>query len=101
MKTAIKNLKFGVLLIAIVLLSSCGHNMDVNSALGFNVINRTIPVIEKKFTQLPETRIGNYLRSTSNSDKGNRVNLKKAEKPAYCPKVKPILISVHRDARLV
>ena len=101
MKKAIKNLKLGVLLTALVLLSSCGNQITVSSSIGINVINRTLPAIAIKLTKYSETKIGDYLNRTSIAEKGNRVNVKKVEKQADSPKVKPISISVHREARLL
>ncbi|MEI7524155.1 MAG: hypothetical protein WCJ95_07500 [Mariniphaga sp.] len=101
MKKAIRNLNLGVLLTGLVILSSCGNSVKVSSAIGINVVNRTIPALTIKLTRFSEAKIGEFLKSSSLADKGSGTNVKKVEKPIVNPRVKPISISVHRDARLV
>jgi len=100
MKTVIKKLKMGVLLTGLVLLASCGDNATVGSALGINVIYRTIPAVAKTVTKYSEDKISEYLKNSS-AGKGNKLSEKKVEKTGGTHKTKPISISVSREATLV
>jgi len=101
MKTVIMKLKLGVLLVGLVMLSSCGDTLTVGSKLGISVIYRAIPAVSTGVTKYSEQKIAEYLKRSSLSRKGGSISEKKVEKTGGNHKTKPISISVSREARLV
>ena len=91
----------GVLLLSVVILSACGNSTAVSSAIGINVINRSIPAIAITLTKYSKTKIGEYLKKSTLTGKEPVSNGKKAVKTGDNKKAKPISISVSREARLV
>ena len=98
MKTAQKNLKIGVLFSMLVILYSC-NNITASSTIGINLVDHAIPAIAIKLTKYSETKIGEYMKRSTITEKG--IKVKKVAKPTENPKIKPISISVYREARLV
>ena len=101
MKTLTKKLKLVVLLMGIVILSSCSGRVNVGGTLGISVIYHHIPAMAITVTKYAEHKISGYLNNSSIA-KNEKVNSgKKVEKKVSHNKVKPISIGIFREVRLV
>lgn len=100
MKTLTKKLKLGVVLTVLVLLSSCGNNASVVSAIGINAFYNTIPSVAVKATKFTENKISEYLKGTFAAKNGKVITGKKVEKSGSSIKAKPVSIGIFRKVRL-
>ncbi len=101
MKTLIKKLKFGVLLLGFATLSSCGNDATVVSAAGINVIHYTIPTLVITATKYARNKVSKYLKSSTTVKNGNGITGRKVEKAGCNYRVMPISIGIAGDVRLV
>jgi len=101
MKTVIKKLKLGVLLIGFVILSSCTNRIAIGTTMGIKVIYHTIPAVAVTVTQYSEHKISEYLKSSVVAKNEKVITGKKVEKKGNNRKIKPVSIGVAREVRLV
>jgi len=100
MKPLIKKFNFGILLIGLVILTSCDNNITAISVAGINVIQRTIPSLAINATKCTGIKISKYLKNSSVVKSDNGLSGKKVEKTVHSHKFMPITIGV-TGARMV
>lgn len=100
MKTQIKKLNFVILLIGLVILTSCSNNITAVSVARINMIQRTIPSLAITATKYTGNKISKYFKNSSASKNKNGATSKKMEKARHNRKLMPITIGV-TGARLV
>ena len=101
MKTEIRNLKMGVLLTGLAMLSSCNNHAAIESAENIHFVSQTIPAVTMTIVKYSEHKIVEYFNSSSIMEKKSRTTSKKAEKTGSSQKAKSISIGISREARLV
>ena len=100
MKTLIKKLNYGILIIGLAIFTSCGNNLNAVSVSGINVIQRTIPSLAITATKYTGIKISNYIRSASFTKNETEISAKKPEKTSRRHRFMPITIGV-TGARMV
>ena len=101
MKTRFMQLKLGVLLTGLVILTSCDYTSTLVSTAGINAIYSTIPSLAIKATKYTGYKISNYLKNPSETKNENGLTAKKIKKAGGNKKVMPISIGIPSGARLV
>ena len=102
MKTLIKKLKMGFLMLGFVVMASCSNVINVVSATGINSIEKTNSSMAITATKYSWGKISKYLNNSSAAEKNNRLSGKKVEKTGRSRKVAmPISIGVAGSVRLV
>ncbi len=101
MKTLIKKLKLGVLLVGLVILTSCGSDVTITSVASLNAIYRTIPSLAITATKYTGNKISKYFMNSSAAKNVKGLSGKKTEKAGLNRKVMPISIGNTGGARLV
>lgn len=92
MKTLIKKLNFGILMIGLVILTSCGNNITDVSVSGISMIQRTIPSLAINATKYTGLKISKYFKNSSVVKSENGSTGKKVEKAVHSHKFMPITI---------
>ena len=101
MKTLIKKLKLGVLLIGLVILTSCGSDVTFTTEANVNAIYRTLPSLAITATKYTGNKISKYLMKSSAAKNSTGSTGKKMEKAGRNRNVMPISIGNAGGARLV
>jgi hypothetical protein len=92
MKTLIKKLNLGILMIGLVILASCGRNYTAVSVAGINMVQSTIPSMVTTATKYTGLKISKYFKSSPEVKNENGPIGKKVEKTARSHKFMPITI---------
>ena len=101
MKTLIKKLKFGVLLVAIVILTSCRNDINSLSVAGINTVYCAIPFVTKTTSTFVGNKISKYFKNFSTAKNEEKQTSKKKEIKKSNHKAMPITLGVIGGARLV
>jgi uncharacterized protein YcfL len=94
MKTLIKKLNLGILIIGLVILTSCGSNPKIVTEAGINIVQRTFPSMATSVTKYTGIKISQYLKNSIVLKNENKRTAKNLEKAGRSRKVKPISIGV-------
>ena len=101
MKTVIKKLKLVILLVGVVILSSCNNRVVIGTACGIREIYQSIPAVAVTVTQFSEHKISEYLKNSALARNEKMITGKKLEKKGNNRKIKPVSIGIVREVRLV
>ena len=101
MKTLFKKLKLGVLLIGLVILTSCDSNLTNVSAIGMNAVNRSIPSLTLTTTKYTGIKILKYFKKSSVIKNEKSLSGKKVEKAVHNRNIMPTSIGIAGEVRLV
>jgi hypothetical protein len=100
MKTLFKKLNFGILLIGLVILTSCGGNFTVVSASGIKAIHLAMPSLTVAATKYAEIKLSKYFEKTSEAKNKKSDTSKKVGKASQNRKAQPIIIGVSEKCQV-
>jgi hypothetical protein len=100
MKTLIKKLKLGVLLIALAVLTSCGSEVTITSVTSVNAIYRSIPTLALTATKYTGIKISKYFMHSSAAKVKTESSGKKMQSSGRSSKVMPISIGIVGETQL-
>ena len=100
MKTLIRNIKFGALIIGMSLLFSCSSSPVEVSAIGIGTVTRTLPLMAKAAKKYTGNKLSKYLKSSSATKTGSAPSNRKKSEPGKTVRVMPISIGMVGEFQL-
>ena len=102
MKTLIKKLNIGFLMLGFIVMTSCSNVINIVSPTGFNSIEKTNSSMAITATKYSWGKKTKYVNNSSATEKSNGLSGKKVEKTSRSRKATmPISIGVAGSVRLV
>ena len=100
MKTLIRNLKFGAVIVGMSLFFSCSTRPAMVSAIGIKTVNNAIPVMANAAKKYTGNKLSSFFKYSSATKKGSSLTKKKNADVRKTLRVMPISIGLTGEFQL-